>query len=71
MSLHKIPDEIVKKYSLDNPGEEIITLSKDNKIVLPKAPVMKTPFTRYDIVWREDGLYIDIPDGIDEIITAE
>jgi hypothetical protein len=41
------------------------------KIVLPKRPVMKTPFTGYAIVWREDGLYIDVPDGIDKVIPAE
>jgi len=42
-----------------------------SKIVIPKQPVTKTPFTGYAIVWREDGLYIEIPDGIDEIIQAE
>ena len=70
MSLHKIPDEIVKKYNLDNPGEEKIELAGVN-ITLPKRPVSKAPFTGYNIVWREDGLYIDIPDGVDEIVPAE
>lgn len=70
MSLHKIPDEIVKKYSLDDPGEEVISVG-GMKMTLPRRPVAKTPFTRYDIVWRDDGLYVDIPDGIDKIITPE
>lgn len=70
MSLHKIPDEIVKKYSLNDPGEEIV-MAGTKKLVLPKYPMAKTPFTGYDIVWREDGLYVDVPDGIDKIYPAE
>jgi len=70
MSLHKISDEIVKKYNLDNPGEEKIEMAGVN-ITLPNLPRSKTPFTGYAIVWREDGLYIDIPDGVDEIVPAE
>ena len=70
MSLHKISDEIVKKYNLDDPGEDIV-MAGTQKIVLARRPVMKTPFTGYAIVWREDGLYIDVPDGIDKVIPAE
>jgi len=70
MSLHKISDEIVKKYGLDDPGEDVV-MAGTSKIVISKQPVAKTPFTGYAIVWREDGLYIEIPDGIDEIIQAE
>lgn len=70
MSLHKISDEIVKKYGLNNPGEEIIKMAGVD-ITIPRKPIAKTPFTGYAIVWREDGLYVDIPDGIDKVIPAE
>jgi hypothetical protein len=70
MSLHKIPDELVEKYGLGKPGEELINCG-GAKMTLKRSPTMKAPFTGYNLVWREDGLYIEIPDGVDKIITPE
>lgn len=66
MSLHLIPEDQVEKYSLRDPGEEIIGVGSLN-MRLPKKRMSKAPFTRYDIVERDGNFYVEIPDGIDKI----
>lgn len=69
MSLCKVHNEISEKYSLENPGE--LPLTTGNKPPMFKRKRReKTPFTGYPLVYKNDGVYVDVPDGKDEIVSG-
>jgi hypothetical protein len=67
--LHAIPEEIAEKYGLRSDGDIIVNLP-GNKIRIPGSPIRATPFTQYEIVERDGVLYVNIPDGVDEIVNG-
>jgi hypothetical protein len=55
--LDEIPEELVKKYSLDNPG---VTVGWGGKRY-PRTKLNRTPFTNYEIVESEGRYYVKMP----------
>ena len=69
MSLYAISEGLVEKYGLRDSGDIVLNLPGSKKITIPGNKVRKTPFTQYEIVERDGTLYVNIPDGVDKIIS--